>query len=167
MKKILSIGLVVVIILSLGALSFADATDTFQRGFGRENSSEEFKKGSRRNSSSEEFNQMREDRQLNLNLNFEENGASDLASITDLTEEEILNSDLTLHELAEEQEVLVEFKSLILEKKTISLNELVENGTISREKADFMIERMENSDGSHERLGQNVTRGNGRHFNRK
>ena len=154
MKKTLSIGLVVVIILSLGALSFADATDTFQRGYGQENSNEE-------------FNQTRKDRQLNMNLNFEENGASDLASITDLTEEEILNSDLTLHELAEEQGVLVEFQSLILEKKTTDLNELVNSGTISREKADFMIERMENSDGSHERLGQNVTRGNGRHFNRK
>jgi hypothetical protein len=154
MKKTLSIGLVVVIILSLGALSFADATDTFQRGYGQENSNEE-------------FNQTRKDRQLNMNLNFEENGASDLASITDLTEEEILNSDLTLHELAEEQGVLVEFQSLILEKKTTDLNELVNSGTISREKADFMIERMENSDGTHERLGQNVTRGNGRHFNRK
>ncbi len=171
MKKILSIGLVVVIVLGLGALSFADATDTFEKGFQKGASNSDVERGSGRNLSNEEFNLMRENRQQNMNLdisfNYEENGAAQLASITDLTEEEILSSNLTLHELAEQENVLDEFHALILNEKTTQLNELIANGTFSQEKADFMINRMSNMDGSQEKLGQNVTRGNGRGFNRK
>ncbi|MEA1974197.1 MAG: hypothetical protein U9N10_01420 [Bacillota bacterium] len=160
MKKILLIGLVVVIVLSLGAMSFADSSETFKRGYGRD-------------LSDEEFDAIREDRMQNINLNlafnFKETGAADLASITNLTEDEINASDLTLHKIAEDEDVVDEFKALMLEKKTTELNVLVEEGTISQEKADFMIDRMENSDGSQlqEKLGQNSNKGNGRGFNRK
>ena len=171
MKKILSIGLVVVIVLSLGAMSFADMTDTFERGFKKGSSNNNVEPGYGRDLSDEEFNLMRESNRKNVKLgmtfNYEENGASQLASITDLTEEEILNSDLTLHELAEQENVLDEFHALILNEKTTQLNELVANGTFSEEKADFMINRMSDMDGSQEKLGQNVIRGNGRGFNRK
>ena len=171
MKKILSIGLVVVIVLSLGAMSFADVADTFERGFKKGSSNNNVEPGYGRNLSDEEFNLMRESNRKNVKLgmafNYEENGASQLASITDLTEEEILNSGLTLHELAEQENVLDEFHALILNEKTTQLNELIANGTFSQEKADFMINRMSNMDGSQEKLGQNVTRGNGRGFNRK
>ncbi|MEA1974199.1 MAG: hypothetical protein U9N10_01430 [Bacillota bacterium] len=161
MKKILSIGLVVVIVLSLGAMSFADTSD-FEREYGR-------------NLSDEEFNEMRESKRQNLNKNidlnltFEENGAAFLASITDLTEAEILANDLPLHEIAENENVLDEFKALMLDKKTSELNTLVENGRFSQEKSDFMLNRIENSDGSQlqEKLGQNSSKGNGRGFNRK
>ncbi|MDM8533966.1 hypothetical protein QUF55_04585 [Clostridiaceae bacterium HSG29] len=175
MKKILSIGLVVVIVLSLGAMSFANSSDTFERGFGNGTQNEDFERGYGRSLSNEEFDTMRESRRENLNrntnlsFNFEENGAADLASITDLTEEEIIESNLTLHEIAENENVLDEFHTLIVEKKIVSLNTLVSNGTISQEKADFMIDRMNNADGSQlqERMGQNSSRGNGRGFNRK
>ncbi len=175
MKKILSIGLVVVIVLSLGAMSFADSSDTFERGFGKGTLNENFERGYGRDLSNEEFDAMRGsnrqnlNRNIALNLNFEENGAADLASITDLTEAEIINSDLTLHEIAENENVLDEFHALILEKKTAELNTLVSNGTFSQEKADFMLDRMANADGSQlqERMGQNSARGNGRGFNRK
>jgi len=175
MKKILSIGLVVVIVLSLGAMSFADSSDTFERGFGKSTSNENVQRGYGRDLSDEEFDAIREsnkqnlNRNVNLSLNFEENGAADLASITDLTEDEILSSDLTLHEIAENENVLDKFHALILEKKTAELNELVSNGTFTQEKVDFMLDRMSNADGSQlqEKLGQNSTRGNGRGFNRK
>ena len=177
MKKILSIGLVVVIVLSLGAMSFADSSDTFERGFGKGTLNEDFERGSRRGLSDEEFNEIRESKKqnlnrnvdLNLNLSFQENGATDLASITDLTKEEITESDLRLHEIAENEGVSDEFHALILKKKTAELNTLVEDGTISQEKADFMLERMSNADGSQlqERMGQKTARGNGRGFNRK
>ncbi|MEA1973973.1 MAG: hypothetical protein U9N10_00295 [Bacillota bacterium] len=159
MKKILSIGLVVVIVLSLGAMSYADTSD-FERGYGRD-------------LSDEEFGAMREKRMQNINLNlaldFEKTGAVDLASITDLTEAQINTSELTLHEIAENENVLDEFHALMLEKKTIELNNLVENGTISQEKADFMIDKIGNSDGSQlqEKFGQNCSKGKGRGFNRK
>ncbi|MDM8534349.1 hypothetical protein QUF55_06550 [Clostridiaceae bacterium HSG29] len=173
MKKILSIGLVVVIVLGLGAMSFADSADDFVRGFGKGNHSEDFERGYGRDLSDEEFNEMRESRRqninTNLNMNFERTGASDLASITDLTEDEIIESGLTLHEIAENENVLDEFHALIIEKKTTELNSLVENGTISQEKADFMLDRMNNADGSQlqERMGQKSSRGNGRGFRRK
>ena len=174
MKKILSIGLVVVIVLSLGAMSFADSSDTFERGFGKSASNEDFERGYGRDLSDEEFDAMRESNRQNLNknvnlsLNFEENGAVDLASITNLTEDEILNSDLTLYEIAENENVLDEFHALILSKKTAELNELVSNGTFTQEKIDFMLDRMSNGDGSQlqEKLGQNSSRGNGREFRR-
>jgi len=174
MKKVLSIGLVVVIVLGLGAMSFADSADFLGRGFGKRDMNSDFEKGSRRDLSNKEFDAMREsnrqnlNRNVNLSLNFEENGAANLASITDLTEDEILSSDLTLHEIAENENVLDELHALILEKKTAELNELVSNGTFTQEKVDFMLDRMSNADGSQlqEKLGQNSSRGNGREFRR-
>jgi len=171
MKKTLSIGLVVVIVLGLGAMSFADSADVFERGFGRGSRNTEFKQGSGRDLSDEDFDLMRESNRANLslnrNFNFEENSATDLASITDLSEEEIINSDLTLHEIATNEGVLDKFQALILNNKTEDLNKLVSNGTITQEKADFMLNRMSTMDGTQQRLGQNGQRGNGRRFNRK
>lgn len=171
MEKIVSIGLVLVVVLSLGAMAFADEVETtFQRGFGRsKNLSEDFepRSGLRMTMSEEEFEAYRASNRINLSLNFEEKSAIYLAELIDLTEEEILESDATIHELAEEYGVLEELHVLVLSEKKALLTDLVEDGTISQEKADFMLERMSLMDGSQERLGRTVERGQGRGFGRE
>jgi len=155
MKKIISIGLVVVVVLSLGAMAFADEIDeTFQRGFGRNHMA------------TEDRLQVNEARNLNLSLNFEEKSAEYLAELTDLSEEEILASDKSIHALAEEEGVLDELQAFVLKEKEDLLTDLVEEGTISQEKADFMLERMSLMDGSQQRLGRSVEKVQGRSFGR-
>ena len=172
MKRILSIGLVVVVVLSLGAMAFADEVETtFQKGFGRgANMSEDFERGTgvRQSMTDEAFEAYRAENRVNLSLNFEASAeAIDLlADLTGVSVEAIEDSGLTLHEYAEKAEKLEAFQAALLTLKTNNLETLVENGTISEDKADFMLDRMSQMDGSHlqERLGQ---KGGGRGFNGK
>jgi hypothetical protein len=169
MKKIISIGLVVVVVLSLGAMAFADEVETtFQRGFGRSrNVSEDFELGSgvRMTMSEEEFEVYRAGNQINLSLNFEESAAviEILADVTGDSVETIQDSGLELHEYAVNENVLETFQASVLKLKETNLETLVDNETITQEKADFMLERMSLMDGSQQRLG----RGQGRGFNRQ
>lgn len=202
MKKLLVIGLIGVLVLSLGAMSFADAFNgnrqgngqgramnkDFNSGYGRESRIEELveltdlteeeilesdltlyeiakEEGVLEEFRPEESRNLNQNRNLNLYVGFQDNAIDNLIELTDLTKEEILESELTIHELAEEEGVLEELHSLMLENKTEVLNELVEEGTITQEKADFMIDRMENMDGSQERRGSKGVAGRG--FNRK
>lgn len=172
MKKIMSIGLVVLVVLSVGAMAFADEVEaTFLRGFGRGSKvSEDFEPGSglRMSMTEEEFEAFREGNRVNLALNFHESAATleILADLTGDSVETIQASGLNLHEYAEAEGVLEAFQKDILELKEETLSELVEKGTITQEKADFMLERMSQMDGSQaqQRLGQN---GGGRGFNGK
>jgi|GEM_PF-6352344 len=170
MKKIMSIGLVVLVVLSVGAMAFADEVETtFQRGFGRGSRvSEDFEPGLRRSMTEEAFEAYREGNRVNLALNFHESAATleILAGLTGDSVETIQASGLSLHEYAETEGVLEAFQKDILELKEETLSELVANGTITQEKADFMLERMSQMDGSQaqQRLGQN---GGGRGFNGK
>ena len=172
MKRILSIGLVVVVVLSLGAMAFADEVETtFQRGFGRSvNMNGDFEPGTgvRRSMTDEAFEAYRAEKRVNLSLNFEaaEEVINLLAEVTGDSVEAIEASGLTRHEYAEQAGALETFQEALLALKTSNLEALVENGTISQDKADFMLERMSQMDGSQlqERLGQ---KGGGRGFNGK
>ena len=172
MKKIMSIGLVVVVVLSLGAITFADEVETtFQKGFGRgANMSEDFERGTgvRQSMTDEAFETYRAEKRVNLSLNFEASAEAInlLADVTGDSVEAIEDSGLTLHAYAEKEDALEAFQEVLLALKTSNLETLVENGTISQEKAEFMLDRMSQMDGSQlqERLGQ---KGGGRGFNGK
>jgi hypothetical protein len=172
MKKIISLGLVVLVVLSVGAMAFADEVETtFERGFGRGASvSKDFERGSglRTTMSEEEFQAYRAENRVNLSLSFEASEAAleTLSEVTGDSVEIIQDSGLTLHEYAETEGVLEAFQERLLELKESKLNELVANGTITQEKADFMVERMSQMDGTQpqQKLGQN---GGGRGFNGK
>lgn len=180
MKKIISIGLVVVVVLGLGVLSFADDEMSFTRAYGRgrqfdesfepgiNNINGDFEPGLRQRMTEEEFEAYREGNRVNLSIKFEEQAESleILSELTGDSVETIEESALTLHEYAENAGVLEAFQSELLEMKTEALNALVENGTITQEKADFMLDRMASMDGSapQQRLGQ---KGMGRGYNAK
>lgn len=172
MKKIISLGLVVLVVLSVGAMAFADEVETtVQRGFGRGfKVNEDFEPGSglRMTMSEEEFEAYRESNRVNLSLNFQESAAiiEILSDLTGDSVETIQASGLTLHEYAEAEGVLEAFQKDILALKEERLEALVEEGIITQEKADFMLERMSQMDGTHpqQRLGQN---GSGQGFNGK
>jgi len=172
MKKMISLGLVVLVVLSVGAMAFADEVETtFERGFGRGRSTDEaFEPGSgvRVGMSDEAFEAYRENNRINLSLNFEasEEAINILSDVTGDSVEDIQDSGLTLHAYAVEAGVLEAFQEDLLALKTENLEALVADGTISQEKADFMLERMSLMDGSQlqERLGQ---KGSGRGFNGK
>jgi hypothetical protein len=170
MKKTVIIGLVVVLVLGLGAMSFADST--FERGFGQfGRANENFEPGYGRSLSDEEFDALRAShmQQLNLSLMLESSDAAveTLAELTDLSIDDIKASDLTLHELAVQEDVLDKCHAAMLATKKATLDTLVEEGTITQAKADFMLERMSQMNGDQERLGQTVEKGMGRGFGRK
>jgi hypothetical protein len=170
MKKMISLGLVMLVVLSVGAMAFADEVETtFQKGFGRGmNVSEDFERGSglRVSMTDDEFEAYRTENRVNLSLNFQESAEiiEILAELTGDSVETIQTSGLTLHEYADNQGVLEAFQEDLLALKEANLNDLVANGTITQEKADFMLERMSLMDGSQlqERLGQ---KSGGRGFN--
>jgi len=172
MKKIISLGLVVLVVLSVGAMAFADeAETTFQKGFGRGgNLSDDFERGSgvRVSMTDDEFEAYRAENRVNLSLNFQESAEiiAILAELTGDPVETIQASGLTLHAYAVDKGVLEAFQEDMLELKEANLNELVANGTITQEKADFMLERMGQMDGTQpqQRLGQ---KGGGQGFNGK
>lgn len=172
MKKIISLGLVVLVVLSVGAMAFADEVETtFQRGFGRSSKvNEAFERGSgvRVSMTDDEFEAYRAENRINLSLNFHESAAiiEILSDLTGDSVETIQASGLTLHEYAEAEGVLEAFQKDILALKEERLEALVESGIITQEKADFMLERMSQMDGSQlqQKLGQN---GGGQGFNGK
>lgn len=169
MKKTLTIGLVVVLVLGLGAMSFAD--NAFERGFGQfGKNSEDFEPGYGRSLSAEEFTALRESRMQNLNLSLmldnSDTAVETLANLTDLSVADIEASNLSLHALAVQEDVLDEFHAAMLATKEATLEALVDDGTISEEKAEFMIDRMSQMNGGQERLGQTVEKGMGRGFGR-
>jgi hypothetical protein len=143
-------------------MAFADEVETtFQKGFGRENEMREnFEcNDGLRISMTEEFKMRRTEDKINLSLKFEsmETTMNILSELTEDSVETIESSGLTLHEYAETEGVLKAFQERLLELKKTNLDDLVENGTITQEKANFMLERMSQMDGTRpqERLGQN------------
>jgi len=171
MKKIISLGLVVLVVLSVGAMAFADEVETtYQNGFGRGT-------GLRMTMTDEAFEAYRAENRVNLLLNFQDSEAilEVLSELTGDSVETIQASDLTLHEYADENAVLEAFQEDILELKEEKLEALVEAEIITQEKADFMLERMGQMDGTQpqQRLGQNCSgqgfngKGQGRGINRK
>jgi len=135
MKKVITLGLVGILVLGLGVFSFADDTLDYEKGFKRGGAQGEFRS-----------NQV--NRNLGLRFNETEEVKDILSDLTDLTDEEILESEKTLHEIAEGEDVLDEFHEKIIEHKSDELEKLVEEEIISQQKADFMLEKMEQMDGT-------------------
>lgn len=136
MKKIISLGLVVVMIFGLSIMSFADNDSLTEL--------EDYKANERRgNRLSNGFR--RSPRKLSKEVI--ETHAELLSSLIDLDTDEILNNDLRLHELAEDYDVLDELHELLIIEKTEALEALVQEGKITQERADEMLAGMEDRDG--------------------
>ena len=168
MKKIFILGLIGVLVLGLGAFSFAN---NFNRGFRSGMHNQGFQgmnnnSNFRLNSTSNDtrgigpcFNQGNEfqNDESNfyggmmgygfMNNNFRFNQSEEfrdiLSDLTGLIDKEISDSNKTYYEIAEDEDVLDEFHEKILEIRSKDLKELVEDEVISQEDADFMLERME------------------------
>ena len=136
MKKVITLGLVGILVLGLGVFSFADDTLDYEKGYKRGGVSQS------------EFRSNQVNRNLGLRFNEKEEIQNILSDLTGLTSEEILESEKTLNEIAENEDVLDEFHEKIIEYKSDELEKLVEEEIISQEKYDFMLDRMEQMDGT-------------------
>ena len=136
MKKVITLGLIGILVLGLGVFSFADDTLEYGQGYKRGGASQgEFR------SSSQQIN-------LGIRFNQTDEVKDVLSELTGLSHEEIVESEKTLHEIAVDNDILDEFYEKITTFKTQELQNLVEDAVISQEKADFMLERMEQMDGT-------------------
>ena len=136
MKKVITLGLIGVLVLGLGVFSFAD--DTLEYGQG-------YKRGG---ASQGEFRSSSQQRNLGLRFNQTEEVQGILSELTGLTNEEIVESEKTLHEIAVDNDILDEFHEKITTFKTQKLQKLVEDEVISQEKADFMLDKIKQMDGT-------------------
>lgn len=120
MKKVITVGLVLVLVLGLGMTSFG-------QGYGGRigtGSKQGFGPGMR------------------YQLNEENTSVDTLSELTGLTAEEIYESGLSLHEIAEENNVLDAFLEAKLEERIEAINALVEEGTITETYAELRISQM-------------------------
>ena len=136
MKKVITLGLIGILVLGLGVFSFAD--DTLEYGQGYKSSG----------ASQGEFRSSSGQRNLELRFNQTQEVQDILSQLTGLTNEEIVESENTLHEIAVDNEVLDEFHENLIEYKTDKLENLVEDEVITQQKADFMLERIQEMDGT-------------------
>lgn len=121
MRKILVVALVVVLVLGLSMFSFAHYNN--QRGaFG---SNQNFGPG-----------------MMNGRFGFDDTVIESLSDLTGLTAEEIYQSGLPLHVIAEENDVLEEFLDISLEKRIEQIEALVEEGVITEAYGELMINQM-------------------------
>lgn len=121
MKKILTIGLVMVMVLSVGIISYGHyntvgGSFSERQGFGPG--------------------------MMNGGYYGNNTGIESLSELTDLTADEIYALGLPLHEIAEEEGVLDEFLEASLNDRIGTIEALVENGSISEGYADLMINQM-------------------------
>jgi hypothetical protein len=121
MKKILVVGLVVILVLGLGMFSFAQYNNQ-RMGFG---SNQSFGPG-----------------MMNSGYGLDNTVIDSLSDLTGLTSEEIYQSGLPLHVIADENDVLDEFLEISLENRIESIETLVEEGSITEAYGELMISQM-------------------------
>lgn len=162
MKKIFILGLVGMLVLGIGMYSFAS---NLNRGFRGHMGS--FNRGSFDSDDSEIQDFMLERMQevnevgypggmmgLRRNSNFQSKGytiglnqtdetLNFLSQLTNLTNEEILESEKNFYEIAKDKNVLNDFHEEMIEIRENELNNLIDEDVISQEDAEFMLERME------------------------
>ncbi|HKL42834.1 MAG TPA: hypothetical protein VJ962_09690 [Clostridia bacterium] len=118
MKKVLTIGLVLVLVLSIGMVSFAH----YGSSRGTYGNAQGFGPG--------------------MMYGSDNTVIDSLSELTGLTELEIYQSGLPLHVIAEENDVLDEFLDLSLENRIERIEDLVENGNITEAYGELMISQM-------------------------
>jgi hypothetical protein len=121
MKKILTIGLVMVLVLSIGIVSYGHyntvgGSFSDRQGFGAG--------------------------MMNEGYYGNNTAIESLTELTDLTADEIYAIGLPLHDIAEEEGVLDAFLEASLNDRIETIEALAENGTVSDGYADLMIDQM-------------------------
>jgi hypothetical protein len=121
MRKVKTVGLVLVLVLGIGMVSFAHYTTSGEsygsrRGFGPGMMGQGYLSG--------------------------DTVVDSLSELTGLTEEEIYESGLPLHVIAEENGVLEDFLDISLENRVERIEALVESGSISEAYGDLIISQM-------------------------
>ena len=143
MKRMLIVGLVVVLVLGLGMFSFAHYNNQ-RMAFG--------------------LNQGFGPGMMHGGYAIDQALVDSLSELTGLTKEEINQSGLPLHVIAEENDVLDEFLEVSLNNRIESINALVENGSITEAYGELRISQMTEM---HEYMLSEDYESNGFHINRK
>lgn len=137
MKKILVVGLVVVLVLGLGMFSFAQYNNQ-RTAFGANQSFGPGMMNGRNFDNGSTFGPG----MMNNGYGFDTTVVDSLSELTGLTEEEIYQSGLPLHVIAEENDVLDEFLDISLESRVERIEALVEEGSITEAYGELMISQM-------------------------
>ena len=137
MKKILVVGLVVVLVLGLGMFSFAQYNSQ-RMGFG---SNQGFGPGMMNGGNFDNGSTFGPG-MMNNGYGLDNTVIDSLSELTGLTEEEIYQSGLPLHVIAEENDVLDEFLDISLENRIERIEYLVEEGRITSAYGELMISQM-------------------------
>jgi len=137
MRKVLIVGLVVVLILGLGMFSFAQYNNQ-RMAFG---SNQSFGP-SMMNGGNFDNGSTYGPGMMNSGYGFDNTVIDSLSDLTGLTTEEIYQSGLPLHVIAEENGVLDEFLDISLENRIERIESLVEEGSITEEYGELMISQM-------------------------
>lgn len=115
MKKVLTLGLIIVLVLGIGMVSFAhygSSRDTYDNAQG-------FRPG--------------------MMYGRDNTVIDSLSELTGLTELELYQSGLPIHIIADENDVLDEFLDLSLENRIERIEDLVENGNITEAYGELII----------------------------
>lgn len=137
MKKILVVGLVVVLVLGLGMFSFAQYNNQ-RMGFDSNQSFGPGMMNSRNFNTGSTFGHP----MMNSWYGLDNTVIDSFSDLTGLTAEEIYQSGLPLHVIAEENDVLDEFLDISLENRIERIEYLVEEGRITEAYGELMISQM-------------------------
>jgi len=137
MKKFLTIGLVVVLVLGLGMFSFAQYNNQRMAFGSNQGFGPSMMNGGNYGNGSTFGPGM-----MNSGYAIDNTVVESLSELTGLTTEEIYQSGLPLYVIAEENDVLDDFLEVSLNNRIERIEALVENGSITEAYGELMISQM-------------------------